>query len=73
MRQEAKHMEEELEPTSEDQQKFVTRVAQAVPEVQVTQEAKKTEPKKAGSLVGQIPRQSLERTGPTIPKSQGSK
>ena len=77
MRQEAKCMEEELKPTLEDQQQFVTRGLQAVPETQVTQEVtatqkspvipevEKTEPKKADSSVGQVLK-SPRRTGPTI-------
>ena len=78
VRQEAKCMEEELEPTLEDQQKFVTRGAQVVPETQVTQEVtaaqkspvilevEKTELKKVDSSVGQVPK-SLRITRLTIP------
>ena len=78
-RQEDKCMEEELEQAWEDQQKFVTKGAQAISEAQITQKATAeqkspvtpkveiTEPKKVGSSVGQVPRQSQERTGSTIP------
>ena len=76
VKQEAKHIEEQLKPILEVKQIFgqqkkavlEAQVAQEAPAAQEAQEPEvgKTVPKKVGSSVGQVPK-SPERRGPTIP------
>ena len=71
-KQEAKHIEEQLEPILEFKQKLLASSKQSIPEEPAAQEAQeleveKTEPKKVDSSVGQSPRHSGEGVETTIP------
>ena len=71
MKQEAKHVEEQLKPILEGKQKFLASKKQSVPKVLVAQEAQepeveKIEPKKVDSLAGQAPRHNGEGVETTI-------
>ena len=72
MKQEAKHIDEQLKPILEFKQKFLASRRQSVPEVPAVQETQepeveKTEPRKVGLSVGQAPRHSGEGVETTIP------
>ena len=70
MKQEAKHIEEELKPILEFKQKFLARRKQSVTEAPATQEAQETEVEKAElkkvHSSGQVPRHSGEGVETTI-------
>ena len=72
VKQETKHIEEELKPILEFKQKFLASRKQSVPDAPAAQEVQepeveKTEPKKVDSSVGQAPRHSEEGVETTIP------
>ena len=71
VKQEAKHIEEQLKPILEFKQKFLASRKQSVPEAPATQEVQepeveKTALKKVDSPVGQVPRHSGEGVETTI-------